>query len=164
MVINHRKKNSRQRGSWTHGWGEKKKHRGAGHRGGRGAAGSGKRGDAKKPSFWKLKKYVGKHGFNNPTRKKINTISISQLNSSIEKLVTSGNAVKDADVYKVNLSDLGIDKLLGTGSPVHAYELVVAQATKGAIEKIQKAKGSVLIASADAAQETTSEEPQEPSE
>ena len=51
---NKRSKNSRQRGSKTHGWGAMKKHRGAGHRGGRGAAGSGKRGDAKKPSIWRL--------------------------------------------------------------------------------------------------------------
>ena len=63
MVINKRKKNSRQRGSWTHGWGEKKKHRGAGHRGGRGRAGTGKKGDAKKPSVWKNTKYFGKFGF-----------------------------------------------------------------------------------------------------
>ena len=45
MTHNKRKKNSRQRGEWTHGWGAKKKHRGAGHRGGRGNAGSGKRGE-----------------------------------------------------------------------------------------------------------------------
>ena len=38
-----RKKNTRQRGSHTHGWGAKKKHRGAGNRGGRGNAGSGPR-------------------------------------------------------------------------------------------------------------------------
>ena len=52
MTVNKRKKNSRQRGSHTHGWGAMKKHRGAGNRGGRGAAGSGKRADSKKPSIW----------------------------------------------------------------------------------------------------------------
>ena len=57
MVVT-RKKNTRQRGSKTHGCGSMKKRRGAGHRGGRGAAGSGKRGDCKKPSIWKNKKYV----------------------------------------------------------------------------------------------------------
>ena len=62
MTINKRKKNSRQRGSWTHGWGSKKKHRGAGHRGGKGNAGTGKKGDAKKPKIWKNKKYFGKYG------------------------------------------------------------------------------------------------------
>ena len=48
MVTNKRSKDTRQRGSNTHGWGAMKKHRGAGHRGGRGNAGTGKRGDAKK--------------------------------------------------------------------------------------------------------------------
>ncbi len=48
MAINKQKKNVRQRGTKTHGYGSMKKHRGAGHRGGRGNAGSGKRGDKKR--------------------------------------------------------------------------------------------------------------------
>ncbi|MBT7062960.1 50S ribosomal protein L15, partial [Candidatus Woesearchaeota archaeon] len=36
MVIRKQKKSVKQRGSRTHGWGAGKKHRGAGHRGGRG--------------------------------------------------------------------------------------------------------------------------------
>lgn len=145
MVINHRKKNSRHRGSWTHGYGEKKKHRGAGHRGGRGRAGSGKKGDAKKPRFWKIKGFAGKHGFVNHGAKKVHTISISQLNSSIEELVRLGNAIKEGDVYKVNFEDLGAQKLLGTGVPAYSFEIVVAQATKGAIKKIEEKGGSVSL-------------------
>ncbi len=45
------KKNKRQRGLSSHGWGHKKKHRGAGNRGGKGMAGTGKRADTKKPSI-----------------------------------------------------------------------------------------------------------------
>ena len=145
MVVNHRKKNSRHRGSWTHGWGEKKKHRGAGSRGGRGNAGSGKRGDAKKPSYWKIKKFSGKHGFSNPTKKQVYMITISQLNSSIQQLVGIGSAVKNDNVYKINLSELGFDKLLGTGNPLYAFEIVVASATDSAMKKIQEAGGSVLL-------------------
>jgi len=145
MVINHRKKSSRHRGSWTHGYGEKKKHRGAGSRGGRGNAGSGKRGDAKKPSYWKIKNFVGKHGFTNPRSKQVPSISISKLNTSIEQLVVSGNAVKKGDSYQVNLSDIGVDKLLGTGNPRFVFEIIVKQATKGAIEKIKSFGGSVSL-------------------
>jgi len=149
MVVNHRKKSSRHRGSWTHSHGEKKKRRGAGSRGGRGNAGSGKRGDAKKPSYWKIKNFVGKHGFTNATTNDITTISISQLNTNIEKLVVSGNAIKNKDSFKVNLADIGVQKLLGTGSPKFAFEIVVASATDSAIKKIESFKGSVnLIASA----------------
>ncbi len=145
MTVNHRKKNSRHRGSWTHGWGEKKKHRGAGHRGGRGNAGSGKRGDAKKPSYWKIKKFSGKHGFTNPTPRSVHTMSLEQLNVAITRLVQSGHAVQEKDLFKVNLSALGVDKLLGTGKPVHAYEIVVNAASDGARRKVEEANGSVLL-------------------
>ena len=145
MVVNHRKKSSRHRGSWTHGTGEKKKHRGAGSRGGRGNAGSGKRGDAKKPRYWKIKNFVGKHGFTNATSKDLNSISISQLNTNIAKLVVLGNAIKDGETFKINLADIGVQKLLGTGSPKFIYEIVVQSATAGAIKKIEAIKGSVSL-------------------
>lgn len=145
MTLNHRKKNSRHRGSWTCTHGEKKKHRGAGSRGGRGNAGSGKRGDAKKPRYWKIKDFSGKHGFTNATSKSLNTISISQLNTSIAQLVAAGNAIKDGNSYKVNLQNLSIDKVLGTGTPLFAYHLVVGQASSGAIKKIEEKAGSVTI-------------------
>jgi large subunit ribosomal protein L15 len=54
MTTHRRKKNVKQRGSKTHGWGSMKKHRGAGNRGGRGKAGTGKRGDQKKPTIINL--------------------------------------------------------------------------------------------------------------
>jgi large subunit ribosomal protein L15 len=145
MVLNHRKKNSRHRGSWTHGYGEKKKHRGAGSRGGRGNAGSGKRGDAKKPSYWKIKNFVGKHGFTNPRPNKVVAITISQLNTNIGRIVALGKAIESNGVYKINLSDVGAHKLLGTGSPKYSFEIVAKASTKGAIEKIKAKGGSVLI-------------------
>ncbi len=146
MVTNHRKKNSRHRGSWTCSWGEKKKHRGAGSRGGRGNAGSGKRGDAKKPRYWDDKKYhAGKQGFHNPTSKKLKTITISQLSSSIQQFVASGLAKQEADLFKVNCEDVKIDKLLGTGNTQYAFEIVVKAASEKAIAKIEAAGGKVLI-------------------
>ncbi len=146
MTNNIRKKSSRHRGSFTHGHGEKKKRRGAGHRGGRGNAGSGKRGDAKKPSYWKDTKYMGKFGFTNPTTKDVNTISIAQLNSSIENLVAEGFATKNQNKFTINLTAMNCDKLLGTGKPVAQYVISVAAATVGAIEKIKAAGGEVIIA------------------
>lgn len=145
MVLNHRKKDSRHRGSWTHGHGEKKKHRGAGSRGGRGNAGSGKRGDAKKPSYWKIKKFYGKHGFTNPTRKTVHTMTLANLTSHLPELMQSGLAKQDAGVYAVDLSALGCDKLLGTGNTTIALAITVSAATKGAIQKIEAAGGSVTL-------------------
>lgn len=146
MSMNFRKKSSRHRGSWTHGHGEKKKHRGAGSRGGRGNAGSGKRGDAKKPSFWKLKNFnKGKKGFTNPVEKKLNTITLTELNSTINKLVESGMATKQGKSFVINCQTIGIDKLLGTGVPLFAFEIVVAQATAGAIKKVEEKGGRVEL-------------------
>src|SRR3989338_2684643 len=83
MTINKRKKNTRQRGKTTHGWGARKKHRGAGNRGGRGMAGSGKRADQKKPSILKEygNTYFGKFGFKIPQKikKQIKEINISTI-------------------------------------------------------------------------------------
>lgn len=128
--MNKRKKNSRQRGTHTHGWGSKKKHRGAGNRGGRGNAGSGKRGDAKKPSFWKDPSYYKGKGFVS-LKKSLKAINISQLskfrNSSID------------------LSKEGYDKLLGIGKPDKKYALKVSYASESAIKKIYEAGGAVTL-------------------
>lgn len=145
MATNHRKKNSRQRGSWTHGYGEKKKHRGAGHRGGRGNAGSGKRGDAKKPSYWKIKNFSGKHGFTNPNPTIVHTISISTLNTYIDRLVANGDAKQAEGKYIIDLGTLGVEKLLGTGFPAYVYEITVKTATTKAVDKVAEKGGKVKL-------------------
>lgn len=145
MTHNQRKKNSRQRGSWTHGWGAKKKHRGAGHRGGRGNAGSGKRGDAKKPRYWKDTKYFGKDGFSPINKHKTNTIGISHLDSIIEKLITNGKATQENNTITINLEELKYEKLLGTGNTNKKINITIKTATQKAIDKIQKQGGQVTI-------------------
>src|SRR3990167_9706986 len=90
MPANRRKKDTGQRGSHTHGWGSKKKHRGSGNRGGKGMAGTGKRADTKKPSIWKSD-YFGKHGFVSKTPKlKINPVNINFIEQHIDRLISNG--------------------------------------------------------------------------
>jgi len=116
MVVNKRKKNSRQRGNWTHGWGAKKKRRGSGHRGGKGMGGSGKRADSKKPSVWKDEKYFGKYGFKKKGQKKcIMPINIEEIEEKLEEYVNSKLAVQEGDTYNIDLSKIGYNKLLGRG-------------------------------------------------
>src|SRR3989338_7387915 len=101
MTINKRKKNDRQRGSKTHGWGAKKKHRGQGNRGGRGMAGTGKRADSKKPSIWK-EDYFGKHGFVSKTPKiKINAVNVNFIEQHIGKFLSDNLVKKEGDFYYV---------------------------------------------------------------
>lgn len=128
--MNKRKKNSRQRGTHTHGWGSKKKHRGAGSRGGRGNAGSGKRGDAKKPSFWKDPSYYKGKGFVS-LKKSLKSINISQLSKFRNE--------------KLDFSKEGYDKLLGIGKADKKYDIKVSYASESAIKKIQEAGGTVTL-------------------
>ena len=148
MTLNHRKKSSRHRGSFTHGHGEKKKRRGAGHRGGRGNAGSGKRGDAKKPSYWKTDKHKGKMGFTNPAATKEKAITISQLNVFVANALQKGTLKQNESGYKIDLKALGFQKLLGTGSPQYVFTITVHKASEKAVAKIQDMKGSVEVLSA----------------
>lgn len=145
MTFNKRKKNTRQRGHKTHGWGAKKKHRGKGHQGGAGMAGSGKRADSKKPSIWKDKKYFGKHGFVSKTPKvKINTINIGFIEQHINKFL-SGNLIKKEDgFYSVELEKIGFNKLLGDGSVSMKFKIKAPYASKSAIVKIKEAGGEVI--------------------
>ena len=144
MTINKRKKNTRQRGHKTHGWGAKKKHRGQGHRGGRGMAGTGKRADSKKPSIWKDENYFGKHGFISKTPKaKIIPINISFIEQHINKFLSNDAVKKEKDFYFIDLEKLGFNKLLGDGRVSLKFKIKAPYASKMAIEKIKEADGEI---------------------
>ena len=146
MVTLKRKKNIRMRGTKSHGYGAKKKHRGAGHRGGRGLAGSGKRSDTNKPSIWSNKKYFGKFGFT--SKKKVlvgREINIKDLEDTIPTLVSLKLIEEKAGVYIIDLTKLGYTKLLSTGTPSKKLEITTFTASEKAIEKVKKQGGSVKI-------------------
>ena len=140
-MMNKRKKFSRYRGSHTHGGGAKKKRRGAGHRGGRGMAGSGKRADQKKISILKLygNEYFGKHGFNRPqkTIKIVKTININEIEKNLDSYLSKNLIKKENDYFLINLKNIGIDKLLGTGNIDNKYKIIgkVSKKTKIKIEE-----------------------------
>ena len=146
MTVNKRKKNDRQRGSKTHGWGAKKKHRGQGNRGGRGMAGTGKRADSKKPSIWKDKNYFGKHGFVSKTPKiKINPVNINFIEQHIDKFISNGLIRKEDGFYSVELEKLGYNKLLGDGKVSVKFKIKTPFASEKAIEKVKEGGGEVVI-------------------
>lgn len=144
MVVNRRKKADRQRGRTTHGWGSKKKHRGAGNRGGRGMAGTGKRADQFKPSILKIygNSYFGKRGFHRPAEitRKIKAINLDQLNKLIEK----GVVKKEKDIYNIDLAVLGYDKLLSRGKLNYKVKIKSEFFSKNAIEKIKEQGGEIV--------------------
>lgn len=144
MTARRERKNKKMRGSHTHGWGSKKKHRGAGNRGGRGMAGSGKRADQKKPSILKEygNTYFGRRGFNTPGSKKEKTINLDYIEKHAEILTKKEILTKEGNKYVINLKNMGYDKLLGKGNIKTKYKLI-GKASKKAIERIKEAGGEV---------------------
>ncbi|MBI2143578.1 uL15 family ribosomal protein [Candidatus Woesearchaeota archaeon] len=143
MPVNRRKKDVKQRGSHTHGWGSKKKHRGSGNRGGKGMAGTGKRADQRKPSIWKTD-YFGKHGF---VHRRIvhNTVNVEYLDQNVEKLAVLNLAKREGNGYIVNIADLGFDKLLGKGKVAKRMVITASSASPRAVESIKAAGGEVVV-------------------
>lgn len=138
MTYNKRKKNSRMRGSHTHGWGDKKKRRGHGHRGGKGKAGTGKRADSKKPSYWHLGRVL-ERGFKPKNKKDIAAINIG----SIELMIGNNKFEKKGENYNIDLSALGFTKLLSKGKLKHKAMITIDSATEKAAKKVTEAGGSI---------------------
>lgn len=128
MVVRFRKKNRAMRGSMTHGWGAKKKHRGKGSKGGKGYGGSTKH----KRSYIYAKEpdHFGKRGFF-ALKKKDKTINVGEL----EKI--GGN--------EIDLKAMGYDKLLSKGNMTMPLSIKVKRASKKAKEKIEKAGGKLFL-------------------
>lgn len=148
MTINKRKKNTRLRGSKTHGGGAMKKRRGAGHRGGRGRAGSGKRADQKKPSYQKAgKMYMGNVGFTSiqKVNRTTNVINIGKLDETIDNMVEKGYATKKGNAYEINLNDAGYQKLLSKGNTNKQLSITVNYASESVAQKLNAAGGKLTV-------------------
>jgi len=145
MTVNKRSKHSRMRGSYTHGWGAKKKHRGAGHRGGRGMAGTGKRADQKKPSIWKNEKYFGRFGFKTKgAAKEINPVNLSYFEDNADRLLSEKAIEKKGDVYEIDAAKLGFNKVLGCGMLTKKFRITSESFSKKSIERIKQAGGEAV--------------------
>ncbi len=148
MTARKRKKNTRQRGETTHGCGSMKKRRGAGNRGGRGNAGSGKKGDSKKPSYLKLKKFYGKFGFKSKSRvKDAVCINLGYIEQNLDVLVEKKLVDKKGDSIVVNLKSLKANKLLSSGRITKKYEITAEYASANSVRKVEALKGKVIILS-----------------
>jgi large subunit ribosomal protein L15 len=109
----------------------KKAGRGAGKRGGRGLAGINKHRVMTRIKY--MPNHWGMHGFNrHPSLRTVNvTVNVGQLE----------DLAGDAD--SVNLTEMGIDKLLGSGRISKAITVTVSEASAKATEKIEAAGGSL---------------------
>jgi large subunit ribosomal protein L15 len=131
------------RGSRTHGRG-RKAGRGAGLRGGRGNAGLHKH---KWISVVKYcPDYFGHHGFKRPqsvVTDKI-TVNLSEVEQSLQDLSRDGYAVQKDGKWTVDLTKMGVDKLLGSGRISTPISIKVPEASANALEKLKAAGGAIV--------------------
>ncbi len=90
--------------------------------------------------------HFGRHGFKRPQKvvsAKI-TMNVGDVQEKMNSLIVQGVAVKQGEKVEVNLTDMGVDKLLGFGSVSNAMNIKVAEASATAKEKIEAAGGSIV--------------------
>lgn len=128
-----RKKIVKLRGSKTHGYGSKKKHRGGGSKGGRGRAGSFKH---KKVLMRKLGLIENKRGF----------VSLKKKGIKPEvRAINLKDIVKIAkDKKEIDLKELGFDKVLGKGNLEKPITIKARFFSNKAKEKIEAAGGKAI--------------------
>lgn len=136
IKIKKKKKSVRMRGSNSHGWGFRKKHKGSGHRGGVGMAGTGKRADQKKTLINKLygNKYFGKRN---------RGITSKSIKKDKSKIINLREIEKKFDGK--NEIDLSEYKILGTGEINKKFIIKAKLASKSAIDKVKKAGGEIIL-------------------
>jgi large subunit ribosomal protein L15 len=135
MVVRFRKKQSRMRGRKTSGWGAKKKHRGAGSRGGHGNAGMLKH----KKSFrirYDPNYLENNKGFQVPSQAKeeIKAINLRDIDIFARKMKKS----------EIDVSEMGYDKVLSTGKVTQPLTIKARKIVENAKKKIEEAGGKAV--------------------
>jgi len=138
-------KRSKFRGSRTCGGGTHKNRRGAGNRGGRGRAG------INAHHFVKWYKEIGgrvfgKDGFFHNPATTVTAIDIGAIDQIIPSLLAQGIAKQDGDAVSLNIADMGIEKVLGSGRVTKKLNISAQAFSEQAKAKIEKMGGKALVA------------------
>ena len=146
MVIRRKKKILKKRGRGS-GYGSHKKHRGGGSRGGRGLAGLHKH--KRMTGLKYMPEHFGKKGFKRPQKilKELKIINLKDLDSKVDELLKENKIKKEKDGIKINLTELGYDKLLGSGKVKHKLIVEAKYFSKNAIKKLEGVKGKAVVVS-----------------
>ncbi len=125
-----------------HGWGQSGQHRGAGSHGGHGQTGGHKH-------LWTWTVVYdpdrfGKIGFKRAWVKKSVIFNAGDLSEASDDLLARNLATKEDDGIHVDLSILGIGKLLGRGKIEKPFIIKVSSFSELAKSKIEEAKGRII--------------------
>jgi large subunit ribosomal protein L15 len=145
LVVRRDKRSRYYRGSRTHGYGRTGQHRKSGSRGGRGHVGY-----HKHKWSWTVKyapDWYGRHGFTrHPSLVTVfNTVNVGELDIRIKDLYEKGVASREGDVFVIDLTRVGVNKLTGSGQVRNKMIIKVPFATRKAIEKVKAVGGNVLL-------------------
>lgn len=144
MKVKKRKKSTRYRGSQTHRRGHRKRTRGLGNQGGKGMSGSE---NQKKSLIMNLygPSYFGKDKTlrRGRTSQKLKVINLDDLISMFDSLVKQGIAKQSKSGFEFNLQ--GCKILGGTGNLNAKISVKASAASKGAIEQIKSAGGTIEL-------------------
>ena len=129
-----RKKAVKMRGSHTHGYGSKKRHRGSGGRGGKGYAGS--FGHNKVKYMLQEPEHYEKRRFKSLREKQIVPTPVAISLRDVEKLA--------AGKKEINLTELGYDRVLSSGKLTKPLTITAKYFTAKAKTKIEKVGGKAI--------------------
>lgn len=131
------------RGSRTCGGGTSKNRRGAGNRGGRGKSGGCKHHFVR---ALQLGYAQGRHGFKRPLKmiRDVAVVNVGELDELADQLVEDELAQLEDGTYNLDLTDFGIEKVLGTGQVKKSLIVKASEFSAIAQDKIQSAGGTCI--------------------
>jgi large subunit ribosomal protein L15 len=141
-MIRKSKKITKLRGSRTCGYGAAKKHRGAGHKGGKGLAGVAKHRWIHTVKY--MPDHIGKYGFKRHSSliKELKVINLGQLDEIVSKNKESFE-VEDGKVV-IDITTLEYEKVLGKGKITCPMIIKAVEFSESAKEKIESAGGEFV--------------------
>jgi large subunit ribosomal protein L15 len=131
-------KRSKFRGSRTCGGGTHKNRRGGGSRGGRGHAGGCKHHFVR---YHEQGFSFGKDGFSPVPHAAESVMDIGALDMMAPSLLQQGMGTQEGDIIAIDVTRLGIDKVLGGGKILHKLRVSARSFSALAKEKIEGAGG-----------------------
>jgi large subunit ribosomal protein L15 len=89
--------------------------------------------------------HFGKRGFKRPVAvaRELRCINLKELDQLADDWLKAGKAKRVGRKIKVNLAELGYDKLLGSGRVSRPFLVEVKQASELAVSKLKRAGGGV---------------------
>ena len=91
-------------------------------------------------------RYFGKWDFKRPQQviRNVEAVNIGTIDEAADRMVERGEATISGKKYTIDVSKLGIDRILGSGKVTRKLNIVgVKSITPAAREKITKAGGSI---------------------